>query len=220
MSHVTKDTSWCTIDVDAKKGKIVLVERWQYAWKLGTPQMTRWTLPERQAFHARADRAVWNAWSNKAMLKVEGSSEFAKSLSGRDIPVYMDIRWVTAKPHWTALVTKVGKETFKRSRVTWSIRQIELDTNDFKEREECFGPPKDICVAQIPVAHEVGHTLGNIGRVHKGRSDEYDPLSLYSEDVASMMHTGNELRSRHFNHLLDELQGMIPDTVFSVGRLQ
>jgi hypothetical protein len=49
---------------------------------------------ERQAFHARADRAIWNAWSNRAMLAVEGTSEFAK----RDIAVFMDIRWVMQSP--------------------------------------------------------------------------------------------------------------------------
>jgi hypothetical protein len=220
VAHVTKETSWCTIDVDTTKGRIVVVERWQYVWKLGTPRMTRWTIEERRAFHARADRAIWNAWSNRAMLAVDGTSEFAKRFSKRDIPVFMDIRWVIAKLHWTVQVTKVDKTTFLTSRVGWSVRQIELDTNDFREREICFGPPKDICAAQIPVAHEFGHTLGNIGRVHKGRSDEYDAKSLFSEDVASMMHRGNELRDRHFNHLLNELRGMVPDAEFSLNRLQ
>lgn len=221
MSHVTKDVPWCAIDIDTKAGKVVMQQRWQYVWLLQSTRMTRWTHPEKQRFHARADRAIWNAWSNRAMLKVEGKSEFAKRFRGHDIPVFMDIRWVLARPHWTVQVTKTSnKNVFLKSRVGWSARVIELDTNDFAEREKCFGPPKDLCVTQIPVAHEFGHTLGNIGAVHKGRSDEYNEKSLFSEDLASMMNRGNELHDRHFNHMLSEFGGMVPDTVFSLGRLQ
>jgi len=132
----------------------------------------------------------------------------------------MDVRWVTAKPHWTVYVTKVGKKSVLESTVGWAVRQIYLDTNDFVEREECFGSPKDLCVAQVPVVHEFGHTLGNIGGVHGGASDEYDERSLFSGDVASIMNRGDELRARHFNHILDELRETLPDTVFSIGRLQ
>ena len=71
-------------------------------------------------------------------------------------------------PHWTVYVTKVGKKSVLESTVGWAVRQIYLDTNDFAEREECFGPPKDLCVAQVPVVHEFGHTLGNIGGIHGG----------------------------------------------------
>jgi hypothetical protein len=137
-----------------------------------------------------------------------------------NVPVFMDIRWVTAKPHWTVYVTKVGKKSVPKSTVGWAVRQIYLDPNDFVEREECFGPPKDLCVAQMPVVHEFGHTLGNIGGVHGGLSDEYNEKSLFSGDLASVMNRGNELRARHFNHMINELSGMVPDTVFSLGRLQ
>jgi len=220
MSHVTKELPWCSIDIDTVAGKIVLLERWQYVWLLESGRTKRWTPAERQSFHRRASRAIWNAWSNRAMLKVEGTSEFAKRWARREVPVFMDVRWVTAKPHWTVYVTKVGKKSAPKSTVGWAVRQIYLDTNDFIEREECFGPPKDLCVAQIPVVHEFGHTLGNIGGVHGGLSDEYDDRSLFSEDVASIMNRGNDLRARHFNHLLDELRGTVPDTAFSLARVQ
>lgn len=223
MSHVTQDTSWCTIDIDTTAGKIVLLERWQYVW-LGSP---RWTLAEKQAFHARAEREIWSAWSNRAHLRVEGSSEFAKRFRGREIPVFMDIRWVIGKPHWTVQVTRLPKGQIVRSRVRWTPRMIILDSNDFTNRQTCFGPPKNVCVNQIPVAHEFGHTIGNIGRVHGQASDEYDDgtdgskkRSPYIDDVHSLMHRGNTLRERHFEHLMTELYGLIPDTSFAVGRLQ
>lgn len=37
-----------------------------------------------------------------------------------------------AKPDWTVQVTKAnGRDVFIKSRVGWSARVIELDTNDF-----------------------------------------------------------------------------------------
>ena len=154
------------------------------------------------------------------MLKVEGTSEFAKRFARGEVPVFMDIRWVSGKPHWTVFVTKAAKKTAPHSYVDWAVRQIRLDTNDFIEREECFGPPKDICVAQMPVVHEFGHTIGNIGGLHGGFSDEYHEGSPFSDDIASILNRGDELRERHFNYLVNELRGIIPDTVFSLGRLQ
>lgn len=215
MSHVTQDTSWCTIDIDTTVGKIVVLERWQYVW-LGTP---RWTAAEKQQFHARAEREIWSAWSNRAHLRVEGSSEFAKRFSAREIPVFMDVRWVLGKPHWTVKVTKVPDDSVRQSRVEWGARVITLDTNDFATRQECFGVNRDICVSQVPVAHEFGHTIGNIGSIHRERGDEYTLKSRYVSDFHSIMHRGNQLRERHFSHLLTELYELIPDTVFTMGRL-
>lgn len=226
MAHVTQDTSWCTIDIDTQAGKIVLQERWQYVWLLHSPRMTRWTLAEKRAFHARAEREIWNAWSNRAFLRVEGSSDFAKRFRGREVPVFVDVRWVVGKPHWTVHVTKVSKDQFVKSQVLWTARKLSLDSNDFSARETCFGPPKSACVTQMPIAHEFGHTMGNIGKVHGNPSDEYSDgsggrkVSPYWPDIHSLMHRGSQLRERHFEHLMTELYGLIPDTSFAVARLQ
>lgn len=215
------------LDIDTTAGRIVVLERWQYVWKLESPSMTRWTLGEKQQFHARAEETIWNAWSNRAHLRVEGTSEFAKRFSGREVPVFMDIRWVLAKPHWTVHVTKLPKGKISRSIVYWTPREIHRDSNDFATRETCFGPPKNACVNQTPVAHEFGHAMGNIGTITREASDEYaDGLtqgtkrSPHVDDIPSMMHRGNQLRERHFEHLMTELHDLIPDTSFSVGRLQ
>ena len=215
MSHVTQDTSWCTIDVDTTNGKIVVLERWQYAWR-GTP---RWTLAEKQRFHARAEREIWSAWSNRAHLRVEGSSDFAKRFRGREIPVFMDIRWVLGKPHFTVRVTKVAEKVFIQSRVPWDKHTIHLDTNDFVTRTKCFGPNKTQCVSQVPVAHEFGHSLGPVSGGMANR-DEYRTRSEHYGDINSIMHRGNQLRARHFEQLMTELFELIPETSFSVGRVQ
>jgi hypothetical protein len=219
MSHVTKALPWCTVDIDTGAGRIVLQERWQYNWLVASGSMKRWTHAEKHDFHARADREIWSAWSNRAFLQVAGTSDFAKRFSGRMIPVFVDVRWVLGKPHWTVNVTKIAKGTFSRSRVSWWDRIIHIDTNDLTTRTRCIGPSKQmICGSQVPIAHEFGHTVGNTSDFARG--DEYEASSEHSLDVQSILNRGSELRTRHFDALLTELNDMIEGTTFTVGRLQ
>lgn len=48
----------------------------------------------------------------------------------------------------------------------------------------------------------------------------YNEKSLFGEELRKHDESGNELRDRHFNHLIHELSGMMADTVVSLGRLQ
>jgi len=152
MGHVVRETTWCVIDIDTTVGRVFLQERWLYIWRL-QPLLAPWTLSEKRDFHTRADRSIWAAWSNRATLKVVGTSVFARRFSGRAIPINLDIRWVTANPHWTVTVTKLPIGQFRTSSVNWNARTISLDTNDFVTRSICRGKPK-VCTTQVPVAHE------------------------------------------------------------------
>lgn len=216
MSHITKEVPWCTIDIDTKVGKIVVVERWRYDW-INSPPYRRWTPAEMQAFHQQVQREIWAAWSNRAFLVAAGTSAFAKSHSGRSIPVFMDVRRVLAKHHWDVSVNRVPDGVVARSRTSWWGRRIILDTHDVLPRVRCELPPVQICTTQIPVAHEFGHTIGNTEAFARG--DEYEAKSQHRNDVGSMMNWGMELRKRHFDQLLMELNGAIEDTTFTVGRL-
>ena len=219
MSHVTKDVPWCTIDIDTAAGKVVVLERWQYNWLVEGRSTQRWTLAEKRQFHAKAEREIWNAWSNRAFLRVSGTSEFAKRFFGRPTPVFMDIRWVLSKPHWTVNVMKVAKGAVWNSGTSWWGRTLNLDSNDVKPRTRCVGPTKqEVCTDQIPVAHEFGHSIANVDAYDRG--DEYERGSRHESDTRSIMNRGIELRSRHFDGLLSELSVMIPDTSFAVDRLQ
>jgi hypothetical protein len=218
MSHVTKEVPWCTIDVDTAEGRVVLLEKWQYTWLVDARSTARWTLTEKQEFHRRVDREIWAAWSNRAFLQVTGASEFAKRFSGRMVPVYTDVRWVLAKPHWTVMVTKTDKGKNPRSSTNWWARKITLDSNDVTVRTRLLGPSKDIIVSQVPVAHEFGHTIGNVAPYARG--DEYESDSDHTADIQSIMNRGVQLRVRHFDQILMDLNGMIEGTTFAVGRLQ
>jgi hypothetical protein len=212
MGHVVRDTGFCVIDINTTAGRVFLQERWQYHWKT-SGAVTAWTPAEKRAFHHRADRAIWAAWSNRATLNVAGTSHFAKHFHGHPIHINLDIRWVTAHPHWNVNVTKIPRGTFRVSNVQWNARIINLDTEDFTTRTICAGTPRH-CDTQVPVAHEFGHTIGNTAVL--GRGDEYPATSPNKNDHASILHSGHHLRSRHFRTILEEMNKMIHGTTFSV----
>lgn len=212
MAHVTKELPWCVIDIDTLTGRVFLQQRWKYTWLL-RPPMTAWTATERSAFHSNADKAIWASWSNKAKLKVVGTSAFAKKFIGKGLPINLDIRRVTSGHHWTVNVTKVNPSTFVTSNVRWASRIINLDTNDFQTKNftHTTAPLKTI---QYAVSHEFGHAAGNTSTL--GRGDEYKTGHAHFSDHGSIMHSGNQLRARHFQTILDEMNKMIPGCTFSV----
>ncbi len=215
MAHVVHELPWCDIDIDTTTGKIFLQQRWNYNWILGAG-MPPWTAAEKTNFHNRADQYIWAAWSNRAILGVSGSSQFSKSYSATGVPINLDIRRVTAKEHWNVNAKKIAAGAYERSNVLWHARIINLDTNDFQIRNNCLGLPR-VCYQQKPVAHEFGHTVGNTAVLRRG--DEYGAGHVYVNDHGSMMNVGSQLRDRHFQTILDELNKMIPDTVFTVKRI-
>ena len=49
-----------------------------------------------------------------------------------------------------------------------------------------------------------------------GHGDEYPDSSPYKDEKESMMNIGSELKKRHADHLILELNKIIPDTTFAV----
>jgi len=94
VGHVVREVPWCVIDLDTTEGRIFLQERWLYVWE-ADPGQSAWTLEEKRAFHTRADRAIWAAWSNRVSMNVDGTSTFARRFKGKAVPINLDIRWVT-----------------------------------------------------------------------------------------------------------------------------
>jgi len=213
MSHVVKETAWCTIDIDKTAGRVFLQQRWQYFW-VAPPSTSPWTAAEQTDFHRRADRNIWAAWSNRAKLRATGTSPFATAFVSTPIPINLDIRRVVATPHWKVTVTKIPAGAFQTSSVQWNARQIFLDSNDFVTRTICSSAAPPVCTRQVPVAHEFGHAAGNTAVLSRG--DEYHSTSPHAGDQASIMHSGHLLRARHFRTILDEMNTMIAGTTFSV----
>ncbi|MCZ2146611.1 MAG: hypothetical protein LC126_02420 [Bryobacterales bacterium] len=210
MGHVVREVPWCVIDLDTTVGRIFLQERWLYVWEVN-PGQPAWTLEEKRAFHTRADRAIWAAWSNRVTMNVDGTSAFAGRFKGKPVPINLDVRWVTSKPHWTVHVTKIARGAFRQSNVEWDNHVINLDTEDFSTRTFEHGAARE---TQTPVAHEFGHTVGNTAVLNRG--DEYRDTSPNQNDHGSIMNHGHHLRERHFRTIIEELNKMIPNTTFSV----
>lgn len=227
MAHVVRKLPWCEIDLDTNTGFVFLQLRWQYTWVAAAGQ-SAWTLQQKRNFHNSADRAIWASWSNRVTLSVAGTSSFARAFATRPVTINLDVRWVTNNPHWTVTVTKIAAGTTATSSVVWNARTITLDSEDVVPRERCLpaaGPPATAggpaplaCYKQIPVAHEFGHSAGNT--VILSRGDEYHTGHTHEADAPSMMNIGNELRNRHFATIVDELNRMVPNTTFSVGRIR
>ncbi len=211
MRHVVKKTDWCVIDIDTTNGRIFLQQKWKYHWTVVTG-LPAWTYSEKKDFHSRADRNIWAAWSNRVKINVTGSSTFARRYRA-GVPINLDVRWVLADEHWNVNVWKIPPDAFRTSNVIWDRKIINLDTNDFVTRKICrLG--RSSCTSQVPVAHEFGHAAGNTKVL--GRGDEYPDTSKHRADQSSIMHSGNQLRDRHFRTILDQMNTMMPDTTFSV----
>lgn len=212
MGHIVSNLPWCVIDIDTTAGRVFLQERWLYHW-VHDPKVNAWTEAEKTAFHNRADTQIWAICSNRVRLEARGTSTLARRFRGRGIPINLDIRRVTAAPHWNVTVTKIPPADFKVSSVIWVTRQINLDSNDFGAVQRCRGAPKR-CFNQVPVAHEFGHAAGNTATL--GRGDEYKAGHSHANDFASIMNIGSRLRDRHFRTIVDEMNKMVPDTTFQV----
>lgn len=199
--------------IEEKKNIILIQEKWQYIWHT---QTTPWNIAEKRKFHKEAELLISKIWSSYFKLKVEGSSDFVKRNIKTIFTVNFDIKWVLANPHWTVNITKIFPGNFETSYVIWDIRQINIDTEDLKLTLKDEQNSKKYY--QFPIAHEFGHTVGNASAI--GHSDEYsaDPKKNggFQLDYSSLMNVGNELRNRHLDYILKELNTMLPDTIFKI----
>lgn len=212
VATITRECGWCSVTMDDVVGRVTLVQRWHYVWAVSAPA-TAWTRAEQLEFHTRAATNIRAAWSHRVRLQVSGKSAFAKRFGSRGVLIDIDIRWVKAQQHWTVTATKLPVGRFLRSSVDWTLRRINLDSNDFVARQLCNTAVPSVCTAQIPVAHEFGHALGNVASL--GSGDEYPSTSKHFSDNASILHSGSILRGRHLDRVVDELNKMMPDTAFS-----
>lgn len=200
-----------TIDVDTGKNIVWVRQKWLYEW-IAASGLPDWTYREKRAYHRRFEAAVLRSWNNRATLRVQGGSPMAKSMMHVHLSVRLDIQWVMKDPHWTVTVRKIPANQFDVSFVNWGKRRISLDTNDLSWRY--FGSG-EVATRQLPIAHEYGHAFGNVPQA--GHGDEYKDDSPYKDDNKSIINVGNTLRARHFDHLVSELNQMVPDTRFVVG---
>jgi hypothetical protein len=218
MPFQYRHLDWCLIEINLDTGGILVQERWKFHWRV-RDGLRDWTDQEKSSFQLRADRAIWGMWSGRATLSAVGGSDFARRHAGRRLPVNFDIQPCTSQEHWNVTVWMIAPREFRQSSVNWTARRITLDINDFDTRRSCQGTgAARQCSTQVPITHEFGHSVGNTSVLSRG--DEYRSSSAHSADRDSMLNVGDQLRVRHFQTLIEELNQIWPGTRFSVSSLR
>lgn len=193
---------------------ILVKQRWRYNW-IHESDTLPWTYLEKRKFHHKLDSLIWQYCSGNFKMKVSGESAFAKKYKNKPFTLNFDIQWELGKPHWNVNAKKIKKGSFERSNVKWDAREINLDTEDTVLTQKL----KDHY--QYPSNHEFGHAVGNSAYAYAGgHGDEYHSTSPYYSDTQSLMNAGNELRERHIDFIIRELDRMIPKTKFNFHQLK
>lgn len=209
MGHVVARLPWATIDVDLNQGRVFLQQRWRYEWH-EVLSATPWTIEEKRRFHQITDRSIWGRWSNRIRLKVTGKNAFSRQFASTGVPINFDVRWVHGGEQWTVHAHKTPPGTeiglFHQS-VAFQARVIKLYTSKLTlyQAVNAAGVAREN-FSSTP--HEFGHALGN--------HDEYIANSPHLADSASTMNVGREIRSRHMTLVLQELNKLMPGTVFAL----
>lgn len=215
MAHIVRDAAWGTIDIVVHENRVFFQQRWQYQWLTDAGQPA-WTPRERREFHAKVDRDIWRSWSNRVSLRATGRHAIA---NGRTWPINLDVRWVTAGGQWNVAVTKLAPGRNPRSEVMWTTRQISLYSGDLIPYRACTDAVPAVCRDDFrTIPHEAGHAFGNTAVLSRG--DEYAVTSPHLPDTTSIMNIGKELRQRHFQTILDEMNRMIPGVTWSVATIR
>lgn len=213
MPPLVKKTDRMDISIMETEKRILIVQKWCYNWKT-QPGISAWTTSQKRNFHDRVDKLIWSNWGGKHKIKVNGTSEFAKKYAKESFTVYFDIKWVLNQPHWNVNVTKIPSKGFVTSNVLWNSREINLDTEDTVFTYK--GSYKNKKHYQYPVLHEFGHATGNTIKLPGMHGDEYKVSSAFFLDKTSIMNIGNELKKRHLDYIVQQLNTMIPNTRFYV----
>jgi hypothetical protein len=210
IDNITKRTSHFDININTKTNSILIIQRWKYNWIANG--FSEWSYEEKKKMHEAFEKEMVRVWNNRANLKPTGRSAFAKKYSSVSFRLTFDIQWFTSVGHWEVEVKKLAPKDYShRPNVKWNEQKILLysvDIDDMLKQKDPFR------VTQKNIAHEFGHTLGNISNIPNMHADEYNPKSSFYEDKTSLMNVGMELRTRHFDHIIKEINKMIPDTQF------
>ena len=204
MAHLVSKLPWGDIDLDTTAGRIFFQQKWKYTWtKVGAA--SEWTTAQKRNFHNTLDKQVWSVWSMKIKIKAVGGTLARRFPAG--LPINFDVKWVLAAGHWTVNARKLVPGGNYRSNVLFASRIINLDSEDLTPHSvgNDAGASSD---GFRTVPHEFGHTLGN------ANDDEYTAGAADLADTDSILNIGKQLRGRHLNDIITELNKLVPDSNF------
>jgi hypothetical protein len=220
MPYVDAHPGWADISLNLESGHIFVQENWHYTW-VADAGLSAWNLAEKRAFHAQVDRQIWSVWSSgRFHIRVRGATAFARRFP-RGLPTTeFDIRWVLRGGHWQVTARKMAAGAARSwpadySQVDFPGRRVTLVTPDFTAARGAANSA-GASRPNFPVgAHEFGHTEPDSSGAAPN-PDEYNNGSANLGDTDSLMNIGRQVRGRHLEGLLGELNRMMPGTTFYV----
>jgi hypothetical protein len=215
MNNIVKKTLHFDININTIANDILIIQRWKYNWLANG--FSNWTHAEKKKMHEAFEKEMIQVWNQKARVKPSGNSLFVKKHKQSVFKIAFDIQWVTSFAHWEVEVKKVAPKDHKnRPHVDWINQKILLYTSDVDDVPKQLKP----LITQKNIAHEFGHTLGNASGVPNMHYDEYRNNQYnrdFFSDKTSLMNLGMELRVRHFDYVIREINTIIPDTQFTLS---
>jgi hypothetical protein len=212
MDNITKRTPHFDININTRNKSVLVIQRWKYNWLANG--FSEWTYEEKKKMHEAFEKEMARVWNYRANLKATGRSAFAKKHATSSFRLTFDIQWVTSTGHWAVEVKKMAPKDYSlKPHVKWAEQKILLYTVDIDNVTKQIAPK----ITQRNIVHEFGHALGNVRAIPNMHGDEYKLKSPFYSDSNSLMNLGMELRTRHFDYIIREINTMIPDTNFIIS---
>jgi len=229
MSHLVREESWGTIDLDPIKGHVFVRQDWRYEWR-SSPGLPPWTPDEKRTYHHAVDRLIWAHWSLRARVLMKNRRSTAQDsivtqMATRfphGLSLSFDVRSVPGQSQWLATVTKVdpNKRPLPQASCAFELRQLHLYNIDVLPHvaKRFHGHDPHAQKNFYVISHEFGHALGY--GYSRGKGEESESPHRHYDDVHSIMNIGRRVRSRHLFLITETLARMVPGCDFTavVGR--
>lgn len=171
-------------EIDDQACTFVYHQNWFFTFR------TRQTTEERQHYMEAAKHQVEDVWSNKFPL-IPSNPACACSPNGISVSVIMHPYERERQGRgFTIIVTPNERRGFTNQ----PLRRIDLGT------EHDLPVSTGVRGGQQRIAHEFGHTIGLTDEYH-GWAHLFNTEG--SQDEPSIMHSGDEVRPRHYQHFAD-----------------
>lgn len=223
--NLYKKTLFFDLEIIESTSQILITQRWKLV------EASTLSLSVIERFKQKTKNIIETLWNYKFWVKVKGESAFAKKHEKTTFEVRFQIEWVSSNAHWQVTLSPQSST----SSVNWVRRIISLDIFDIEPQRKRNAPSS---LKQYTVAHEFGHTIGNVRGYRPSpffsvwklpyslqridHDDEY-PLREDSSmakienqrrerffiDKESIMNVGNEVRARHSDYIILELNTLM-----------
>ncbi len=157
------------------------------------PDGQTWTERDKEQFMADFEQSVMDSWSGHTITTDEGQEvtlDIKLDLSEEPTGFLGGLRdALDPSEHWNIEVVKIDEGGFNQSYVVPGQNTGRFDSEDVNPVHKGASDP------QVGAAHEFGHMIG--------LPDEYNGRAgpEAQKDTDSIMHTGMDVRERHFDHM-------------------